>query len=55
MTILSKRRWEESVRKLTSLLLKFAVPIINFLLLKWYLLGVEMNLGHAHKQDSGTF
>ena len=46
MTILSKRAWEESVCKLSLLLLKFAVYL---LLLNWSLLGVEMNLGHAHK------
>ena len=30
MTILSKRSWEESVQKLCFLLLKFAVPVIKF-------------------------
>ena len=53
MTILSKWPREESVRKLSLLLLKFAVPVIFSLLLLHELvplsLGVEMNLGHAHK------
>ena len=49
MTILWKRPWRESVRKLSLLLLKFTVPVILLLLLNLYLLGVEMNLGHAHK------
>ena len=26
-----------------------SVPSYNLLLLNWYLLGVKMNLGHAHK------
>ena len=30
MTILSKSSWEESVQKLCFLLLKFAVPVIKF-------------------------
>ena len=34
MTILSKRSWQESVRKLRSLLLKFAVPVIKFVVVE---------------------
>ena len=44
MTILSKRAWEESVCKLSLLLLKFAVPVTLFVVVE-----LEMNLGHAHK------
>ena len=34
MTILSKRSWEESVQKLCFLLLKFAVPVIKFVVVE---------------------
>ena len=34
MTILSKRSWEESVQELCSLLLKFAVPVIKFVVVE---------------------
>ena len=48
MTILSKSPWEESVRKFSLLLLKFAVLVVYFFVVE-YLLMVEMNFGHAHK------
>ena len=34
MTILSKRSWKESVQKLFFLLLKFAVPVIKYVVVK---------------------
>ena len=34
MTILSKQFWEESVQKLCFLLLKFAVPVIKFVVVE---------------------
>ena len=34
MTILSKSSWEESVQKLCFLLLKFAVPVIKFVVVE---------------------
>ena len=47
MTIVSKRPWEESVRKLS--LLPIEICSASYIVLNWYLLGVEVNLGHAHK------
>ena len=47
MTIVSKRPWEESVRKLS--LLPIEICSSSYIVLNWYLLGVEVNLGHAHK------
>ena len=34
MTILSKRAWEETVRKLCFRLLQFAVPVIKFVVIE---------------------
>ena len=52
MTILSKRPWEESVRKLSlfiTIKICSASDIFCCCTLNWYLLVVEMNLGHAHE------
>ena len=58
MTILSKTFWEESVQKLCFLLLKFAVPVIKFVVVELAPLEggnefLEMNT--PIKQDSSTF
>ena len=55
-TILSKSYWEESVQKLCFLLLKFAVPVIKFVVVEL----VPLRDGNEFwdtpiKLDSGTF
>ena len=47
MTIVSKSPWEESVRKLS--LLPIEICSASCIVSNWYLLGVKVNLGHAHK------
>ena len=47
MTIVPKSPWEESVRKVS--LLPIEICSASYIVSNWYLLGVEVNLGHAHK------
>ena len=54
MTILPKRPWEESVRKISLLLSKFAVPIIYFVVVELVPLRGGNKFGPI-KQNSGTF